>query len=145
MRFRIVAALSLLATALAAQTTDTAAVRGTVVDSAGAAVAGAAVALENLATGARRAATTDARGEYAFAALPANGTYRIRITGAGMAEATNGPFTLRGGETATFRTKLEAQAVSENVTVYGTTEGVRADSPELSTRIDQKAAQYIPL
>jgi outer membrane receptor protein involved in Fe transport len=145
MRLRIFAALLLLATALTAQTTDTASIRGTVTDPAGAAVAGAVVTLDNLATGAHRTARSDAHGEYVFAALPVTGSYRIRISGSGFAEATNGPFTLRGGETATFRNTLNAQAVSEAVTVYGTTEGVRADSPELSTRLDQKAMQYIPV
>ena len=137
--------LLLTATALIAQTTDTASIRGSVVDANGAAVSGAAITLDNLATGAHRTAQSDAHGGYTFGALPANGTYRIHIAGSGFAETVNGPFTLRGGETATFRTTINAQPVSENVTVFGTTEGVRADSPELSTRLDQKAIQYIPV
>jgi outer membrane receptor protein involved in Fe transport len=116
-----------------------------VVDPNGAAVTGATITLDNIATGAHRTAQSDAHGQYTFGALPVTGTYRLRINGSGFAEAVNGPFTLRGGEAATFRTKLNAQAVSENVTVLGTTEGIRADSPELSTRLDQKAIQYIPV
>ena len=53
------ALLLLFATSLAAQTTDTASIRGSVADAAGAKLAGAAVALENLSTGAHRQTATD--------------------------------------------------------------------------------------
>ncbi len=77
--------LLLTATALIAQTTDTASIRGSVVDSNGAAVSGATITLDNLATGAHRTAQSDVHGGYTFGALPANGTYRIRIAGSGFA------------------------------------------------------------
>lgn len=144
-RALVLCAFLLIASALIAQTTDTASIRGSVLDSNGAAVAGATITIENLATGGHRSVQSDLRGEYTFGALPITGSYRLRIAGSGFAEVTNGPFVLRAGETATFRTTLSAEAVTENVTVYGTTEGVRADSPELSTRLDQKAIQYIPV
>jgi outer membrane receptor protein involved in Fe transport len=144
MRTRILLAL-LLAPALIAQTTDTASIRGTVADAAGARVAAAAVALENIAAGTHRETTTNERGEYTFGAVPVTGNYRLRITKNGFADVTRGPFALRAGETATFDATLDAGAINESVTVFGTAEGVRSDSPELGTRLDEKALETIPV
>jgi hypothetical protein len=141
----LVCVLLLATTRLIAQSTNTAAIRGSVTDPTGAAVPGALITLQNPDTGAHRQTRSDARGEYAFAALPITGTYVLRVTGEGLAEVTNGPFTLRAGETAAIRTLVTAQAVSENVTVYGTVEGVRSDSPELATRLDERALRTIPV
>lgn len=138
-------AFLLTATALVAQSTDTGSVRGTVVTSGGAAIPDAAITLENVATGARRTTTSDAGGNYTFGALPVSGTYQIRVAKPGLAEAVNGPFRLRAGETATFRTALNAEAVQETVTVLGTSEHVRSDSPELGTRLEESALREIPV
>jgi outer membrane receptor protein involved in Fe transport len=142
---RRVALLLLFATSLSAQTTDTASIRGSVADAIGAKVLGAAVTLENLTTGAHRATTTDARGAYVFAAVPVSGSYRIRIAHGGFADVMRGPFVLRAGETATFDAVLAPTDVSESMTVYGTAAGVRADSPELATRLDEKSLAKIPV
>ncbi len=52
--------------------------------------------------------------------------------------------TLRAGETATARVKLVASGGQSEVTVYGTTEGVRND-PELGTRLDATQIEETPL
>jgi outer membrane receptor for ferrienterochelin and colicin len=144
MRLRMLMAL-LLAPALMAQTTDTASIRGTVADATGAKVAAASVTLENIASGAKREATTNDRGEYTIGTIPVTGTYRLRVSKAGFGDMTRGPFELRAGETAMIDATLNAGAVSENVTVYGTAEGVRSDSPELGTRLDDRAIRNIPI
>jgi outer membrane receptor protein involved in Fe transport len=133
------ALLLLFATSLVAQTTDTASVRGSVADASGGRLSGVTVTLENITTGARRESVADARGEYQFGAVSVSGTYRLTVR-----DVVRGPFALRAGETATFDAVLNA-TVSENVTVYGTAAGVRADSPELATRLDQKSIEKLPI
>jgi outer membrane receptor protein involved in Fe transport len=140
------AACALLCAAAAfAQSTDTASIRGTVIDPAGARVAGAAVTLDNVSSGSHRTTTTDTKGDFTLGAVPVAGTYRLRVSKAGFAETAQGPFTLRANETATFDVKIGPEAVSEAVTVYGTTEHVRSDSPELGTRLDDVALRTIPV
>src|ERR1041385_3918074 len=135
----------LLAAAAFAQSTDTASIRGSVTDAAGARVAGAAVTLENVASGTHRTTASDAKGEFAFGAIPVAGTYQLRVGKQGFAESAQGPFRLRANETATFQVKIAPEAVREAVTVYGTTEHVRSDSPELGTRLDDAAIRTIPI
>jgi outer membrane receptor protein involved in Fe transport len=135
----------LCAAAAFAQTNDTASVRGSVADAAGAHVAGASVTLENVSNGANRSTATDSHGEFTFGGVPVAGTYRLRVAKAGFAEAARGPFNVRTNETATFDVKIAVEAVSEAVMVYGTTEHVRNDSPELGTRLDDVALRTIPI
>lgn len=128
-----------------AQTTDSASVRAVVFDANGARVSGATAVLENTATGARRVRETDSRGEITFGTVPVSGAYRLSISKANFETTINGPFALRAGETATFRTTLSVQGISTNVTVYGTAAGVRSDSPELGTRLDEHALREVPV
>lgn len=145
MRIRFALLLFLFALPLAAQTTDTASVRGSVVDPSGAVVASARVTLDNQATGLRRQTHSDARGEFAFGNLPVTGGYRLRIEQTGFAAREEGPFTLRAGETATFLTRLAPETAAGSVTVLGTTDRVRTDEPELGTRFDAEAVENIPV
>nr|MDQ3283840.1 carboxypeptidase regulatory-like domain-containing protein [Acidobacteriota bacterium] len=132
------------AAALVAQTTDTASIRGTITDPNGAPLPGVTATLENT-RGTSRTAVTNTAGEYLFGTIPASGTYRLRFTLSGFAESTHGPFVLRAGETATINARLAAQALTEAVTVIGTTEHVRGDSPELGVRLDETAIANTPI
>lgn len=139
------ALLLLFAAALTAQTSDTGSLRGTVTDTAGTRVSGATVTLENVTTGGRHEVVTNGDGEYRFGTIPVAGSYRLRINKSGFSEAGHGPFVLRANETATINTKLNLEATSATMTVFGTTEHVKNDSPELGTRLDEIALQKIPL
>lgn len=133
-----------LTTAVFAQTADTASIRGRVTDASGAPLAGATATLETANVGASRTATSNSAGDYAFGTLPVGGSYRLTVSSTGFAPAVHGPFVLRAGETATFDVRL-TPGVAEAVTVTGTTEHVRADSPELGTRLDETALRLIPV
>jgi type 1 fimbria pilin len=139
------AALLVFTEAAGAQTPGTASVRGQVVDETGAAVTGADVRVESPSTGVSRAAQTDAAGRFTIAELPLAGAYTLRVHKNGFADQQNGPFGLRAGESAGFQVRLAPAAVSAEVRVSGTTEGVRADSPSLGTRFDTKAIENTPL
>jgi hypothetical protein len=128
----------------AAQTTDTATLRGRVVDQAGAAVSGATVVAVNEATGQRREARTDESGRYTLAGLPLTGGYKLTFSGAGFAETSAGPVALRAGEAASVDVTLTPRLEESSVEVFGTVGGVRSDSPQLGTRLDAAKIEETP-
>jgi outer membrane receptor protein involved in Fe transport len=138
------AVLLLSSLAAWAQTPGTGAIRGRVVDEAGQPVAAAEVTVTNEAAGFSRTVRSDARGLYVIAELPLTGGYRIRISHEGFAPQEKGGLQLRAGETASLDAVLQVQAAAE-ITVYGTTEGVRSDSPQLGTRFDTEKLQETPV
>src|SRR3569832_581754 len=76
------AVLFLIAVSLPAQTFR-GTITGVITDASGAAIAGAAVKLDNPATGHSRAASTNAQGEYVFPDL-AVGLYVVTVTQSGF-------------------------------------------------------------
>jgi len=121
-----------------AQSPNTASMIVTVVDQNGAVVRGANVAVVNTATGATREAESGEDGTVTIAALPLTGDYKISVTMAGFTAEDLTGLTLRAGETSTVKVKLVASGGQSEVTVYGTTEGVRT-SPQIGVplRTDQ--------
>ncbi len=72
-----------LAGAVWAQTRDTAAVFGSVIDPQGAAIPGAVVTLTSVGTGVVRTVTTDESGRYGFNLLPV-GSYQLGVEQGGL-------------------------------------------------------------
>lgn len=140
--------LALLLTAPAgpafAQSTNTGTVVVVVVDQTGGVVKGAKVSVVNSATGATRDVVSGAEGSATVAALSLTGTYKISVTMAGFTAEDVTGLTLRAGETATVRVKLVASGGKSEVTVYGTTEGVRADA-QIGRRIDSQTIDQTPI
>jgi hypothetical protein len=136
---------ALLALAAQAQTPGTASLRGTLTNDSGGAVAGAEVTATNVATGLVRTTHTDAHGLYVLAELPLSGAYRVRFSHDGFAPQEQPPLTLRAGETATVDAVLKVAGVESSITVYGTAEGVRSDSPQLGDRFDATQIEETPL
>jgi len=137
-------ALAAAASPVAAQSPNNSALLVIVTDQSGAVVPGAAVAVINTMTGAVRDTTSGEAGSANVAALPLTGTYRITVTKAGFADETLDGIALRANETATVRVKLMATGGQSEVTVYGTTQGVRADS-QIGQRIDSPAIDETPI
>jgi hypothetical protein len=144
-RFLTLMALAILAALpLAAQSPNTATILVNVVDQAGGAVSDAKVSLVNNATGATREAMTARDGTATFPALPLTGTYTVRVAHEGFGGEERQNISLRGGETATLRVPLLVGAETAQMTVYGTTEGVRAD-PQIGRRLDGEQIDETPL
>jgi hypothetical protein len=133
-----------LAVSLAAQSPNTGTMIVMVVDQAGAAVPEAGVTVVNNATGAVREVTSGSDGTATIPALSLTGTYTVRVSreGFGSEERTN--ITLRSGETATMKVGLRVGPGKAEVTVFGTTEGVRAD-PLIGRRFDQLTIEETPI
>jgi len=135
-----VLSVMLTMTGLAAlgQSPNTASMNITVVDQNGAVVRGAKVSVVNTATGAAREAVSSDEGTATIAALALTGKYKVTVTMTGFTAQDVSGLELRAGETATVKVKLVASGGQSEVTVYGTTEGVRT-SPQIGVplRTDQ--------
>ena len=131
-------------THVVAQSPNTASMIVVVVDQNGALVKDAAITVVNTATGAERHAVSGTDGRATISALSLTGTYNVTVSRQGFANEQLRDITLRSGETATLSVTLKAGAEKAEVTVYGTTEGVRAD-PQIGWRIDSRRIDEVPV
>jgi hypothetical protein len=126
-----------------AQTT-TAALRGSVTDEQGAAIAGAQVTITNVATGFARTVTSADDGEYNFPDLPL-GSYRIRATHPGFKGAEQTGITLHTNDSAVINVRLHVGAVSEQITVEASPVAVETTNGELTGLIQGSQVADLPL
>ena len=144
MRACLVILVSALAAPAMAQSPNTATLVVVVVDQTGAVVNDAKVSVTNSATGATRETVSGADGSASIAALSLTGTYTISVAKPGFTADDVKDLTLRAGETATVNLKLVASGGQTEVTVYGTTQGVRADA-QLGRRLDDSTIDETPI
>ncbi len=138
------AVLSALVAPAAGQSPNTGSVTVIVVDQSDAVVKDASVSVTNTSTGAVRTASTDTNGTVTIPALSLTGGYTVQVTRSGFGEEQVRDIALRAGETATIRVKLQVGAAKSAVTVYGTTEGVRAD-PEIGLSLESAQIDDTPV
>jgi len=138
------ALLLILALPLAAQTPNTATIVVAVVDQTGSVVPDAKVSVTNAATGAVREINSGSDGRATIPALSLTGTYTVRVMKQGFGDEERNNIALRSGETATLKVTLNVGAAQAGVTVYGTTEGVRAD-PQIGRRLDSHQIDETPI
>ena len=129
---------------VAAQSPNTASLVVVVVDQNGAVVKGANVSVVNSATGAVREAFSGDEGTATIAALPLTGEYKVTVAMSGFSTEHTTGLTLRAGETATVKVKLLASGGQSEVTVFGTTEGVRADA-QIGRSLESKQVDETPI
>ena len=134
----------LVALTATAQSPNTATLIVDVSDESGAVVNDANVSVTNDATAATRTALSGSDGSATFPALSLTGTYTVRVTKEGFASEERHNIALRSGEIATIRVKLPVGSASTVVTVFGTTEGVRAD-PQIGRRLDSAQIDETPI
>jgi hypothetical protein len=137
------ALLLLLALPVAAQSPNTATMIVVVADQSGAVVPDAHVSVVNTATGATREATSGSDGRATIAALPLTGSYTVRVSKTGFTNRERTNIALRSGEAATLKVTLLV-ASEGGVTVFGTTEGVRAD-PQIGRRLETELINETPI
>src|SRR5215216_5718868 len=102
-----------------AQSPNTASMIVVVVDQNDAVVRDAKVTVSNDATGAVREAVSDGDGSVTIPALPLTGTYTVGVSKDGFGNQELKDVTLRSGETATVKVKLQVGAQAALVTVFG--------------------------
>ena len=113
-----------------AQTTGSSSLSGHVLDSNGAAVGGATVALLHKAVHFQRTTTTDASGSFSVAGLPF-GDYRLVATAKGFSSLSR-EFTLSSGADSSFDLTLAVGSIAEEVIVNASH---LAGTPEALERI----------
>ncbi len=129
--------------ALAAQTPDTAILRGRVTDPSGAVIPGAQIVATNALTGAKRTAVTDNVGDFSIAGLPVAGNYEVVATKEPFLPDRFRDVTLWGGTTTDLTLHLGLGNRSE-VTVSDVAD-IRADQPQLGVDLDQRQMEETPL
>ncbi|HVB32991.1 MAG TPA: TonB-dependent receptor, partial [Patescibacteria group bacterium] len=120
-------------------------IQGRVFDPGGGAVGHARISVTNLATGLERQAVTDQGGYYAVPDLPVTGQYVLTVSSPGFAARKASAFRLRAGVTASVNVTLNPEIERSQVTVLGTTEGVRSDSPQIGNRLDLQKIDATPV
>src|SRR5262249_4243232 len=140
----LVALLTLIAGPSTAQSPNTATMMLVVVDQAGAVVKDAKVSVVTTATGAVRETVSGTDGNATIPALPLTVTYTVSVSKTGFGNEDLKDITLRAGETATLKVKLLVGSEKAQVTVYGTTGGVRAD-PQIGRRLDSQQIDELPI
>lgn len=127
-----------------AQDGSTGAIRGTAVDASGGRIVGAAVTVTNLATGVARETTTGSEGRFAVELLPP-GDYAIRVEAKGMARQVRGAVTVEVGAAVELEFAMKVAGPGETVNVPGEAPLVETRSSEVSSVIDERAIQQLPL
>ncbi len=127
-----------------AQSPNTSTIVVLVTDQSAAAVPGARVSVVNIQTGAVRDVMSGPDGSAAIPALSLTGTYNVTVSKQGFGSEQRRDVALRAGETATLRVRLLVGTEKTEVTVYGTTQGVRADA-QIGRRLDSPTIDETPI
>jgi len=133
-----------LAISAAGQDASTGAIRGTVSDSAGSRIVDASIALVDEAQGFRYFVTSDAQGQFVFELLPP-GEYSARAVAPDMSPQLSPKLHVDVGATTDIEFKLQVGGAKEMVTVAGEPPLVESQSNAVSSLVDKRAIEELPL
>ena len=134
----------LLPNRMNAQGATSATVLGTVTDSAGAVVPNASVQVKNVATGQAQQVTTDGQGRYTVADLPV-GNYEAQASAQGFQTTVRRGITLTVGAQAVVDFSLSVGQAQQTITVEGQVSQVDTVSTTVSSYVEQKQINDLPL
>ena len=140
----IVSLLVLVAISGFGQDASSGAIRGTVFDSSGRPIVDASVALVDLAQGFRYFVTTDAAGKFVFEFLP-SGEYTARAVAPDMSPQITPTLHVDVGATTVLDFKLRVGGAKEMVTVSGDPPLVETQTHAVSSLVDKRAIEELPL
>ena len=144
-KFALVLALSSLGIAQPAWgQASTATVYGSVVDSTEAVLPGASITLENTATGTIRKSASNRSGQFALPSLDP-GSYALRVEKQGFAVSEVTSLVLNVGDNVSLNIKLNVGKATETVTVDGSGQQINTTDASVSTVIDRKFVENMPL
>jgi Carboxypeptidase regulatory-like domain len=139
-----VLAFGLLSGAFTRAQSPQATISGIVTDATGAVVPGVQVTALNPSTAQRTTATTNAQGFYVLTQLPV-GDYTVEAEKTGFKKFLRRELTLTTGATTALDIQLEVGVASESVTVTGETQLLQTRTSDVSTLIDSKTVEDLPL
>jgi outer membrane receptor protein involved in Fe transport len=119
-------------------------ITGTVTDQSGAAIPGLTVAVRNMGTNATQSVVTNENGVYVATLLPA-GRYEVSLELAGFKRFVRSNIEVSVNDRLGVNIMLQPGDVSETITVTATTPLVKTESSEVSTLINAKQVEQMPL
>jgi len=122
----------------------TATLQGTVTDSSGALIVGAAVTVKNTQTGVARVLKTDSQGRYSAPELQI-GEYEVEAQNAGFQTGRHTGITLNVGDQRVVDLKLAVGKVTDVMVITTEVTQVETTSGTISALIDQKQMRDLPL
>ena len=129
---------------LAGQATNVSQIRGTVVDSTGAAMAGAEVKASQTETGATRSTITDAQGNYILPELSI-GPYQLEVTKAGFSRYVQTGIVLQVNVSPTVDVTMKIGALTDEVSVHADAAMVEMQNTSIGQVVDQSRVVDLPL
>jgi Carboxypeptidase regulatory-like domain len=141
----LLSALFLAPAGAAAQTPDTAALRGIVTGPDGAPLSGATLVIEDTHHRIVRTVRTNTQGNFDAEELPVAGSLEVHAAYPGFAPAASGEIMLAAGATANLRLRMQIRAALAEVRVTGEAGEVRTDEPQLGDRLTPDQMQSMPL
>jgi hypothetical protein len=120
-------------------------VEGVVSDAQQAVLPGATVTIQNTATGLTRVVTTDEGGRFVVRSLPPEGRYRVAVEIPGFATEIREGLVGNAGQNVVLNFSLKLSTVQETITVAGDAPIVQTTASEVSSTIDQRAFETLPV
>lgn len=118
-------------------------ITGTVTDSTGAVISGAAVTITNQGTGVSNHATTSSAGTYAVTGLTP-GVYTITVEAAGFKKSVQNSVNVEITVTATVNTTLATGSAAETVEVTASAIALNTTQPQLGSTIEPAVVKALP-
>jgi hypothetical protein len=119
-------------------------IKGTVTDPSGAVVSDASVTATDIARGIKHTVTTDANGQFRFAALPPT-AYSLSVSKSGFQSEVAKNIVVTVGQTNTVDFPMKVSQVSEQVEVTAEAPIVETERGGQSNVIDQRAINDLPM
>src|ERR1035437_2073980 len=129
-------------TAIAQYTT--ARLSGSVQDKSGAAIPGATVTVEQIGTGYKQQVKSGQAGEYLFPSLPV-GEYQLTVEMTGFGTYVQMGISLEVGQAASQNVTLVVGAITQQVTVEGSSNQVTTDDSAISQLIEENTMESKPM
>src|SRR5882724_932412 len=127
-----------------AQSTTDGAVGGTITDSSGAAISGAAVSVTNKATGIAQTATTDETGYFRVAKLQPS-DYTVKITANGFAPFTAENVVVQVGSLTDLSAKLNISSAGATILVSAEAPQINTSTPDFAPIVEQAQISNLPI
>ena len=129
---------------LAIAQTVTGNITGTVMDSTGAAIAGAEVTARDISTGVQTSAATNPSGVFSIRFLPI-GHYEVTVKANGFSTQTIPPFALEIDQTVNFNARLQVGNTTQTVEVTAASPILNTTNPSLGVTLTSNEIGTIPL
>ena len=142
--FCLAVSITLSFSVLAQSQSTTGLIQGTVNDPNGAVISGASVNVENTETGFERTVTTNSDGFFSAPLLPL-GKYRITVTASGFTNSILENAEITVGQTLSLKIDMKIGGSVETVDVSSEAESVEVARTELSTQINERSVENLPI